>query len=112
MSTFTPDPKNYNSMEMWVICAAIGSNRDLIDKMKKNKDGSYPVVFSVGGVELDFNMVTKRIKEQLDEFVAEKAMTLLIKRYDGLLDDISDIQERLSNHKEMFKYVWEEENND
>lgn len=36
------------------MCEAIGNDRSLIDKMKKNNDGSYSVDFKVGGVSLDF----------------------------------------------------------
>lgn len=100
-------PKS-GDMEMWLICVAMGKDISLIDKMQKNEDGSYPVVFSVGGVELDFSKVAKRIDDQISELVTSKAQKLLDERYEGLLKDIYDIQERIENQKERFKYEWEE----
>lgn len=103
---------NYNpkhgDMEMWMICVAIGEKHDLIDKMKKNENGSYPVVFSVGGIELDFNRVAKRVEEQISELVRNRAEALLDEKYGNLIGEIMDIQERIKDQKEsLFKYEWE-----
>ncbi len=101
----------YKDMEMWLICVAIDKDHKLIDKMQKNEDGSYPVVFSVGGVELDFSVVAKRIDEQISELVNNKAHALLYDQYEGLVGEIYEIQERLENQKkEFFQYEWEKEN--
>lgn len=98
----------HGDMEMWMICVAIGEKHDLIDKMKKNEDGSYPVVFSVGGIELDFSRVAKRVEEQISELVRNRAEALLDERYGGLIEEIMDIQERIKDQKEsLFKYEWE-----
>lgn len=101
------NPK-YGDMEMWMICTAIGEKHDLIDKMKKNEDGSYPVVFSVGGIELDFNRVAKRVEDQISELVRNRAEALLDEKYGSLIGEIMDIQERIKDQKEsLFKYEWE-----
>lgn len=55
MSNFMPTRDN---MAMWIICESIGRDSSLVDKMQKNPDGSYPVKFEVGGVELDFSRFT------------------------------------------------------
>jgi len=102
----------HGDMEMWLICEAIGKDRNLIEKMEKNEDGSYPVVFSVGGVELDFCAVAKRIDEQISELVNNKAHALLHDQYEGLIGKIYEIQERLENQKkEFFQYEWEKDSN-
>lgn len=93
-------------MELWLITAA--SDVDKLKQMKRNEDGSYPVVFSVGGVELDFSKVAKRIDSQITKLVTSKAQTLLDEHYGNLIKDINDIQERIENQKERFKYEWEE----
>lgn len=101
-------PKS-DDMEMWLICTAIGRKNELINKMKKNEDGSYPVIFSVGGIELDFNRVAKRIDEEISRLVRNKAETLLDMKFENLIGEIIDIQERLEAQKEsLFKYDWEE----
>ena len=106
-SNFKPE---LGSMEMWLVCSAMGKGKgtDLIDKMQKNEDGTYPVEFKVGGVELDFSLVAERIEEQVDELVASKAQVLLDKRYEDLIGEIVDIQERLKEQKERFRYNWED----
>lgn len=107
MSNFKPE---HGSMEMWLVCVALGKNHKLIDKMQKNEDGTYPVVFSVGGVELDFSLVAKRIDEQISEMVTNKAKALLDERYEDLLGEIMDIQETIKEQKERFRYDWENAN--
>lgn len=87
-------------MKMWMICAAIGSDHDLIDKMKKNDNGGYPVVFSVGGVELDFKRVAQRVDEEIASLVRNKAQSLLDEKYSNLIGEIYEIQERIENQKE------------
>ena len=104
MSNFEP---KHGSMEMWLVCVALGKNHKLIDEMQKNEDGTYPVVFSVGGIELDFGLVANRIDEQISELVSNKAQALLNERYDDLVGEIYEIQERLKEQKEKFKYEWE-----
>ena len=98
----------HGDMEMWMICVAIGENHKLIDKMEKNEDGSYPIIFSVGGIELDFSRVAKRVEEQISELVRNRAEALLDEKYENLIGEIIDIQERIKNQKEsLFKYDWE-----
>lgn len=98
----------HGDMEMWMICTAIGENHKLIDKMKKNEDESYPIIFSVGGIELDFSRVAKRVEEQISELVRNRAEALLDEKYGSLIGEIIDIQERIKDQKEsLFKYEWE-----
>ena len=106
MTNYKP---KHGDMEMWMICAAIGEKHELIDKMKKEEDGSYPVIFSVGGIDLDFSKVAKRVDEQISELVKSKAESLLNEKYDNLLGEIMDIQERIEAQRDrLFKYDWEQ----
>ena len=76
--------------------------------MKKNEDGSYPVVLSVGGVELDFNRFCKRLDEATQELAMEKAKELVDEKYGTLINELEDIRERLEyQKKELFSYDWE-----
>lgn len=97
-----------DNIGMWVVCEAIGADRHLIGGMKVNEDGTYPVFFSVGGVELNFDNVAKRIDECFSDAVAKKAQELLDHRFNGLINEIDDMQERIREQKERFKYEWEE----
>lgn len=109
MVNYKPDRTD---MGLWVICSAIGDDHDKVKQMQKNEDGTYPIKFSVGGVELDFNKVVKRLDEDLDRLVERKAQKLVDLRYEDLIGDIRDIQERLEYHKDRLKYDWEEDAND
>ena len=105
MNKFIP---KHGSMEMWVVCTALGGDIKLLDKMKKNEDGSYPVVLSVGGVELDFNRFCKRLDEATQELAIEKAKELVDEKYGTVFDELEDIRERLEHQKkELFSYDWE-----
>ena len=104
MANFNPSTDN---IEMWVICEAIEADHHLISDMKANEDGTYPVFFSVGGVELDFNNVAKRIKESFNDAVTKKAQELLDDMYSDLTSEIYDMQERIKQHQARFKYDYE-----
>lgn len=61
MTNYKP---KHGDMELWLIFAAIKGDNDKILKMAKSeKDGTYPVKFEVGGIELDFSVVAKRIED-------------------------------------------------
>lgn len=107
MTSWKPSPMT-EDIRMWVVCTAIGKDRDLISKMEKDEDGNYPVFFSVGGVELNFDNVAKRIDECFSDAVVKKAQELLDHRFNGLINEIDDMQERIREQKERFKYEWEE----
>lgn len=105
-------------VEFELISMAIGGNPDLVDKIKRNEDGSVPVIFSVGGVDLDFHKVAKMINDRLsaktrvdnikiNKLVTDEAQSLLTEKYNDLINDIVDIQNRIKDQKERFHYKWE-----
>ena len=100
----------HNDMELWLILAALGEGeqRKNPDTFTRNSDGSLPIKFEVGGVELDFSAVAKRIDESLDYLVKDKAQKLLDDKYSELIDAINNIQENLEWQKEtLFEYSQE-----
>lgn len=104
MTNYKP---KHGDMEMWMICVAIGEEHDLIHEMQKNEDGSYPVSFMVGGIELDFSKVARRVDEQINKLVTKRAKSLLNEKYEDLIGELIDMQERIKEQKECFKYEWE-----
>lgn len=98
----------HGTMAMWVVCAAIGKENQLIETMEATEDGLKDIKFSVGGVELDFMKVVQRIDEEISKLITLKAQRLLADKYGDLEFEINDIQERIKKQKERFKYSWEE----
>ena len=100
----------HGDMELWLILAALGegNQRKNTDDFTRNSDGSLPIKFEVGGVELDFSAVAKRIDKSLDDLVKNKAQKLLDDKYSALIDTINNIQENLEWQKEtLFQYSQE-----
>ena len=91
-----------------IVLESIGLNYHLIDQMKRNDDGTFDVVLTVGGVQLDFDRFAEVIEKQLEELIEGEAQALLDKKYADLVCEIEDIQERIQGQKERFKYEWEE----
>lgn len=96
------------SMGHKIILESVGDNYELIDKMKKNDDDTYDVTLIVGGVELDFNCFAKCIEGQLADFIEREAQAIIDSKYSDLIQDIYDMQERIKEHRDKFKWDWEE----
>ena len=105
MNKFDATKRN---MAQRIVLESIGPNRHLIDKMKQNDEGTFDVILTVGGVQLDFDRFAEVIEKQLEEFIEGEAQALLDKKYADLVCEIEDIQERIQGQKEKFKYDWEE----
>ena len=100
-------PKS-GTMEMWLATIAIGTQHDLIEQMQQNDDGSYPIRFTVGGIDLDFSRVGKRIEEAMDEITKERAERLLEEKCSNVCKELDNMQERIKELKEhYFKFDWE-----
>ena len=97
-----------DDIAMWAVCEATGNQYDLVDKMKVDENGLRDVVFSVGGIELDFLKVIHRMQDIFKDSVNKKAQELLSRKYQTLIDEVIDIQERIESQTERFKYDWEE----
>lgn len=95
------------SMGHKIIIESVGSNYELIDKMKKNDDGTYDVTLIVGGVELDFENFAKCVEEQLVDFIEKEAQAIIDSKYSDLIQDVYDMQERIKEHRDKFKWDWE-----
>lgn len=87
-----------------LISTVIGEDKELIDKMEVNEDGTYSIIFSIGGAELDFNKVVSNIKNNLNNLITSKALLLLSNKYNGLLEEINIIQELLEKQRENIEW--------
>ena len=87
------------NMAKRIVLESIGSNHHLIDQMKQNADGTFDVVLTVGGVQLDFDRFAEVIEQQLEELIEGEAQALLDKKYADLVCEIEYIQERIQGKK-------------
>ena len=92
------------NMAKRIVLESIGYNHHLIEQMKRNDDGTFDVVLTVGGVQLDFDRFAKVIEKQLEELIEGEAQAILDNKYSDLICEIEDIQERIQSQKEKFKY--------
>lgn len=86
-----------------LISLAINGDEEIYNEIKINGDCTVDVTFIVGGVELDFNKVSERIKQHLGNFIASRANYVLEERYGELEDEICHIKELLTKEKEKIK---------
>jgi len=103
-----------NKNVMWAVCHAVDGDGQTVQIMKNSKTDnpkSYDIVFTVNGVELDFQKIINSLVEQYNIQVEKSAKKLLKDRFSSIIDDLDDIQERVDNQKLIFKYDWEKENN-
>lgn len=101
-----------NKNVMWAVCHAVNgtSETELIQKNSKTDNPkSYDIIFTVNGVELDFQKMINTLVEQYNMQVEKSAKKLLKDRFSSIIDDLDDIQERVDNQKLIFKYDWEKE---
>ena len=100
-----------NKNVLVAICNAIGKDSELVNKiiearnleLKDGDDLLDEVVFTVNGVELDFNNFIDSFATDWNNQVEKCAIELINQRYNGLLDSIYNIQEELDYQKEKIK---------
>ena len=101
-----------NKNVMWAVCHAVNSISDTSKITKNSKTDnpkSYDIIFTVNGVELNFEKIINTLVEQYSMQVEKTAKKLLKDRFSSIIDDIDDIQERIDAQKDIFKYDWEVE---
>lgn len=84
-----------NELAMWVVCEAVGAQRELIDKMESIEGEGIikDIKFTVGGVELNFLNVIEAISNNFDAAVNKRAQKLIKNKFDNLIETIDDIKD-------------------
>ena len=101
-----------NKNVMWAVCHAVdgaSETKQIIKNSKTDNPKSYDIIFTVNGVELDFEKIINALVEQYSLQVEKTAKKLLKDRFSSIIDGIDDIQERIDAQKDIFKYDWEVE---
>lgn len=94
---------------LYAINDEVRNNLDKIEVIEsENGDLLKDIKLIVGGVELDFERVVKRIGEQFDNAIENRAVDIINEKFQSLSSELDDLQERVTENKERFKYNWEE----
>ena len=102
----------YKNRNVFVaICNAIGKDSELVNKiiearnleLKDGDDLLDEIVFTVNGVELDFNNFINGFATEWNKQVEKCAIELVNQKYNGLLDSIYNIQEELDYQKDRIE---------
>ena len=88
-------------MAMYMICEAIGDNRNI--NMKPDKNGMHDITLTFNGQEIDFEKFIVNLSKSYSASVKRCASDILSSKYDMVINQIQSIQEELEKHKEIYK---------
>ncbi|MCM1236682.1 MAG: hypothetical protein NC489_41930 [Ruminococcus flavefaciens] len=91
-----------NKMAMFMLCEAIGEDRDKID-IQADENGLYDVRILFNGQELDAERFIENLQRSYQEALKKNAAGLLSSEYGKMLDQIYGIQEALEHHNKIFE---------
>lgn len=97
-----------NDMAMFLVCEAIGAEREEFIDIMPDEDGAYDLKITLNGKEINVERFLTSLKRSYDHTVTKHATDLLRKEYEKMIDSIYDIQEALKYHCKIFeKKVYE-----
>lgn len=96
---------SHDSVAMWVVCHALGTDTSLVNQMKAEEPGVYDICLTCGGVELDFSKVCKQLDECFKQVVEKRAGEMYLEQYgrraDEITEELQKIGERLKEIRSM-----------
>lgn len=90
-----------NKMAMFMLCEAIGEDRDTID-IKADENGLYDIKILFNGQELNVERFLENLHRSYQEAVRKQAADLISAEYDKILGKVYEIQEALEHHNKIF----------
>ena len=90
-----------NKMAMFMVCEAIGQDRDVID-IQADENGLYDVKILFNDQEINVERFIENLQRNYQEAVKKQAADLLSAEYDKILGKIYEIQEVLEHHNKIF----------
>ena len=91
-----------NKMTMFMLCEAIGEDRDIID-FQSDENGLYDVKIIFNGTELNVERFLENLYISYQDAVKKQAADLLSSEYDKILGKVYEIQEALEQHNKIFE---------
>lgn len=91
-----------NKMAMFMVCEAIGQDRDVID-IQADENGLYDVKILFNDQEINLERFIENLQRNYQEAVKKQAADLLSAEYDKMLGKIYEIQEALEHYNKIFE---------
>ena len=91
-----------NNMAMFMLCEAIGGEREEWKDLQADENGLYEVNIQLNGREINVERFIKNLHRSYQESVKKQAANLLSSQYGEMLSSIYEIQEALENHNKLF----------
>lgn len=91
-----------NKMAMFMLCEAIGEDRDVVD-FQSDENGLYDVRIIFNGTELNVERFLENLYRSYQDAVKKQAADLLSVEYGKMLGNIYEIQEALEHHNKIFE---------
>lgn len=91
-----------NKMAMFMLCEAIGEDRDVID-FQVDENGLYDVKILFNDQELNVERFIENLQRNYQDAVRKQAADLLSSEYGEVLGKIYEIQEALKHHNKIFE---------
>ncbi len=91
-----------NKMAMFILCEAIGKDREKFKDLKADSNGLYDVTITLNGIEVDINRFLENLDISYKDAVKRQASELLSLQYNKISSTINEIQESLENHNRIF----------
>lgn len=92
-----------NKMALFMLCEAIGDDRDGID-FQADENGLYDVKIMLNGKELNVERFIENLQISYQNAVKKQATDLLSAEYDKILGKVYEIQEALEHHNKIFEH--------
>lgn len=91
-----------NKMAMFIVCEAIGKDRDKID-FHADENGLYDLKIIFNGTELNTEKFIENLSISYQNAVKKQAADMLKAEYGEILDKVYYIQDLLDEHNKIFE---------
>lgn len=91
-----------NSMAMFMVCEAVGKDRQGFIDVKPDEDGLYDLTITLNGKELDVEAFLRSLHRSYNDAVRAQGASLLLSEYEDVLKEIHEIQAALQHHNKIF----------
>lgn len=94
---------NKNSLARTFFCLSVKNDFDDIDKLNFENDGVHDIIFTVDGIEFNFENIIDRIDNMFDGAVEKRANEILESKIDVNIEKVEEEFEKLRDRVENIR---------